>query len=108
MWRLARAGGRQRCDGRGAANAQTKYDAGAGDTEIKIGTIMPFTRPAAAYPTLGHTIAAYFKKVNAQGGIKGRKLALIAYDAAYNPARTLQQARRLVEDDQVLMLFASL
>jgi branched-chain amino acid transport system substrate-binding protein len=92
----------------GPASAQKKYDAGASDTEIKIGTIMPFTGPAAAYATIGQTIAAYFKKINAQGGVNGRKLNLIAYDDSYNPAKTVQQARRLVEDDQVLMIFASL
>ena len=92
----------------GPANAQKKYDAGASDTEIKIGTIMPFTGPAAAYATIGQTIGAYFKKINAEGGINGRKLNLIAYDDSYNPAKTLQQAHRLVEDDQVLMIFASL
>jgi len=92
----------------GPASAQKKYDAGASDTEIKIGTIMPFTGPAAAYATIGQTIAAYFKKINAEGGVNGRKLDLIAYDDSYNPAKTLQQARRLVEDDQVLMIFAGL
>jgi branched-chain amino acid transport system substrate-binding protein len=90
------------------ARAEKKYDAGASDTEIKIGTIMPFTGPAAAYATIGQTIAAYFRKINAEGGVNGRKLNLIAYDDAYNPAKTVQQARRLVEDDQVLMIFASL
>src|SRR5215469_4339442 len=92
----------------GPASAQKKYDAGASDTEIKIGTIMPFTGPAAAYATIGQTIAAYFKKINAEGGVNGRKLNLIAYDDSYNPAKTLQQAHRLVEDDQVLMIFAGL
>jgi branched-chain amino acid transport system substrate-binding protein len=90
------------------ANAQKKYDAGASDTEIKIGTIMPFTGPAAAYATIGHKIAAYFKKINAEGGLNGRKLNLIASDDSYNPATTLQQARRLVEDEQVLLIFAGL
>jgi len=92
----------------GPANAQKKYDAGASDTAIKIGTIMPFTGPAAAYATIGHTIAAYFKKINAEGGLNGRKLNLIASDDSYNPATTLQQARRLVEDEQVLLIFAGL
>jgi branched-chain amino acid transport system substrate-binding protein len=92
----------------GPASAQKKYDAGASDAEIKIGTIMPITGPAAAYATIGQTIAAYFKKINAEGGVNGRKLNLIAYDDSYNPAKTVQQARRLVEDDQVLMIFAGL
>jgi branched-chain amino acid transport system substrate-binding protein len=92
----------------GPASAQKKYDQGASDTEIKIGTIMPITGPAAAYATIGQTIAAYFKKINAEGGINGRKLNLIAYDDSYNPAKTVQQARRLVEDDQVLMIFSGL
>jgi branched-chain amino acid transport system substrate-binding protein len=91
-----------------AASAQKKYDSGASDAEIKIGTIMPFAGPAAAYAIIGHTIAAYFKKINAEGGVNGRKLNLIAYDDSYNPAKTLQQARRLVEDEQVLLIFASL
>jgi branched-chain amino acid transport system substrate-binding protein len=67
---------------------------------------MPFTGPAAAYATIGHKIAAYFKKINAEGGLNGRKLNLIASDDSYNPATTLQQARRLVEDEQVLLIFA--
>jgi branched-chain amino acid transport system substrate-binding protein len=92
----------------GPANAQKKYDVGVSDTEIKIGTIMPFTGPAAAYAAIGHTIAAYFKKINAEGSVNGRKLNLIAYDDSYNPVKTLQQARRLVKDEQVLLIFSSL
>jgi branched-chain amino acid transport system substrate-binding protein len=68
----------------------------------------PLTGPAAAHATIGHTIAAYFKKINAEGGLNGRKLNLIASDDSYNPATTLQQARRLVEDEQVLLIFAGL
>jgi branched-chain amino acid transport system substrate-binding protein len=92
----------------GPANAQKKYDAGATDTEIKIGTIMPFTGRASAYAVVGKAIAAYFKKINGEGGVNGRQINLVSYDDAYNPAKTVEQAHRLVEDDQVLLIFASL
>src|SRR3979411_757031 len=91
-----------------AANAQKKYDPGATDTEIKIGNIMPYSGPASAYATIGKTEDAYFKKINAEGGINGRKINFISYDDGYNPAKTVEQARKLVEADEVLLVFNSL
>ena len=80
-----------------AANAQKKYDPGATDTEIKIGNIMPYSGPASAYATIGKTEAAYFKMLNEQGGINGRKINFISYDDGYSPPKTVEQARKLVE-----------
>src|SRR4029079_19049310 len=88
-----------------SANAQKKYDPGATDTEIKIGNIMPYSGPASAYATIGKTEAAYFNKINTEGGINGRKLSFISYDDGYNPAKTVEQARKLVEADEVLLVF---
>jgi branched-chain amino acid transport system substrate-binding protein len=88
-----------------AANAQKKYDPGATDTEIKIGNIMPYSGPASAYATIGKTEAAYFNKVNAEGGINGRKINFISYDDGYSPPKTVEQARKLVENDEVLLIF---
>ena len=85
-----------------------KYDTGASDAEIKIGNIMPYTGPAAAYGVIGRTIAAYFKKINAEGGIKGRKINFVSYDDSYNPAKATEAARKLVEEDRVLLVFQSL
>src|SRR4029079_8087644 len=87
------------------ALAQKKYDVGATDTEIKIGNIMPYSGPASAYGVIGKTEEAYFKKVNAEGGINGRKINFISYDDAYSPPKTVQQARKLVESDEVLLVF---
>src|SRR5450432_1744267 len=87
------------------AMAQKKYDPGATDTEIKLGNIMPYSGPASAYGTIGKTEAAYFKKINEEGGINGRKINFISYDDGYNPAKTVEQARKLVEDDEVLLIF---
>src|SRR5579863_8959537 len=91
-----------------AAYAQKKYDTGATDTEIKIGQTMPFSGPASAYATISKAEAAYFRMVNEQGGINGRKINLISYDDGYNPAKTVEQTRRLVESDGVLLIFGSL
>jgi branched-chain amino acid transport system substrate-binding protein len=92
----------------GTANAQKKYDPGATDTEIKIGNIMPYSGPASSYATIGKTEAAYFNKINVEGGINGRKINFISYDDGYNPAKTVEQARKLVESDEVLLIFNSL
>ena len=92
----------------GGAFAQKKYDTGATDTEIKIGNIMPYSGPASAYGTVGRTEAAYFRKINAEGGISGRKIKFISYDDAYSPPKAVEQARKLVEDDGVLLIFQSL
>src|SRR6195256_4341569 len=92
----------------GAANAQKKYDPGATDTEIKIGNIMPYSGPASAYATIGKTEAAYFNKINDDGGINGRKIDFISYDDAYSPPKAVEQARKLIESDEVLLLFGTL
>jgi branched-chain amino acid transport system substrate-binding protein len=90
-------------------SAQTKqYDAGVTDTEIKIGNIMPYSGPASAFSILGKVEAAYFKKINDEGGINGRKINFISYDDGYSPAKTVEQARRLVESDEVFLLFSPL
>jgi branched-chain amino acid transport system substrate-binding protein len=92
----------------GGALAQKKYDSGATDTEIKIGNIMPYSGPASAYGVIGKTEAAYFKMINDAGGINGRKIDFISYDDAYSPPKTVEQARKLVESDEVLFIFNSL
>src|SRR5437016_4520195 len=88
-----------------SAYAQKKYDTGASDTEIKIGQTLAFSGPASAYATIGKTQAAYIKMVNDQGGINGRKINLIQYDDAYSPPKAVEQVRKLVEDDEVLLTF---
>jgi branched-chain amino acid transport system substrate-binding protein len=85
-----------------------KYGPGATDTEIKIGNTNPYSGPASAYGTIGKTIEAYFKKVNAEGGVNGRKINFISYDDGYSPPKTVEQARKLVESDEVLFLFQTL
>jgi branched-chain amino acid transport system substrate-binding protein len=85
--------------------AQKKYDPGATDREIKVGNIMPYSGPASAYAEVGKTEAAYFQKINAEGGINGRKVNFISYDDGYNPPKTVEQARKLVESDEVLLIF---
>ncbi len=92
----------------GPAAAQKKYDPGASDTEIKVGNINPYSGPASAYGTIGKTIDAYFKKINAEGGINGRKVNFISYDDGYSPPKAVEQARKLVESDEVLLIFQSL
>jgi branched-chain amino acid transport system substrate-binding protein len=89
-------------------SAQKKYDTGATDTEIKIGNIMPYSGPASAYGVIGKTEAAYFKKINDAGGINGRKIDFVSYDDAYSPPKAVEQARKLVESDEVLLIFNSL
>jgi branched-chain amino acid transport system substrate-binding protein len=88
--------------------AQKKYDPGATDKEIKIGNTNPYSGPASAYGTIGKTIAAYFTMVNEQGGINGRKVRFVTYDDGYSPPKTVEMARKLVEQDQVLFLFQTL
>ena len=90
------------------ALAQKKYDTGATDIEIKIGNIMPYSGPASAYGVIGKTEQAYFNKINAEGGINGRKINFISYDDGYSPPKTVEQARKLVESDEVLFIFNSL
>ncbi len=91
-----------------AALAQKKYDTGATDKEIKIGGISPYSGPASAYGNIGKAIQAYFDKVNAEGGVNGRKINFISVDDGYNPAKTVEQARKLVEQEEVLLLFNTL
>jgi branched-chain amino acid transport system substrate-binding protein len=90
------------------AQAQKKYDPGATDTEIKIGNIMPYSGPASAYATIGKTEAAYFNRLNSEGGINGRLINFISYDDGYSPPKAVEQARKLVESDEVLLIFNSL
>jgi branched-chain amino acid transport system substrate-binding protein len=90
------------------AAAQKKYDPGASDTEIKVGNIMPYSGPLSAYALIGRTQAAFFKMINEQGGINGRKINFISYDDAFSPPKTVEQARKLVESDEVLLIFQSL
>ncbi len=92
----------------GGALAQKKYDTGATDTEIKVGNIMPYSGPASAYGVIGKTEEAYFKKINAEGGINGRKINFISYDDGYSPPKAVEQVRKLVESDEVLLVFNSL
>src|ERR1700739_2875640 len=88
-----------------SALAQKKYDTGATDTEIKIGNIMPYSGPASAWSVIGRTEAAYFRKINAEGGINGRKINFISYDDSYSPPKAVEQARKLVESDEVLLVY---
>jgi branched-chain amino acid transport system substrate-binding protein len=90
------------------AIAQKKYDTGASDTEIRIGNIMPYSGPASAYGVIGKTEQAYFDKINAEGGINGRKIKFVSYDDGYLPPKAVEQARKLVESDEVLVVFNSL
>src|SRR6201989_1773752 len=87
------------------ALAQKKYDTGASDTEIKIGQTNPFSGPASSYATIGKTQAAYFKMINEQGGVNGRKINFIQYDDAYSPPKAVEQARKRAESDEVLLTF---
>jgi branched-chain amino acid transport system substrate-binding protein len=90
------------------AAAQKKYDTGATDSEIKIGNIMPYSGPLSAYALIGRTQAAFFNKINAEGGVNGRKINFISYDDGFSPPKTVEQARKLVESDEVLLIFQSL
>jgi branched-chain amino acid transport system substrate-binding protein len=92
----------------GVAQAQSKYDTGATDSEIKIGQTMPYSGPASAYGAIGKTEQAYIKMINDQGGINGRKINLISLDDAYSPPKTVEQTRKLVEQDEVLFLWQTL
>jgi branched-chain amino acid transport system substrate-binding protein len=88
-----------------SAYAQKKYDTGANDTEIKIGQTVPFSGPASAYAIIGKTQAAYINMINEQGGVNGRKITLIQYDDNYSPPKAVEQVRKLVESDEVLLTF---
>ena len=81
---------------------------GATDSEIKIGNIMPYSGPLSAYALIGRTQEAFFRKLNAEGGVNGRKINFVSYDDGFSPAKTVEQARKLVESDEVLLIFQSL
>jgi len=89
----------------GSALAQKKYDTGATDTEVKIGNIIPYSGPASAYGVIGKTEEAYFNKINTEGGINGRKIKFVTYDDSYSPPKAVEQVRKLVESDEVLLVF---
>jgi branched-chain amino acid transport system substrate-binding protein len=108
LWIAAAAASAVALASTGSALAQKKYDTGATDTEIKIGNIMPYSGPASAYGVIGKTEAAYFNKINAEGGINGRKINFVTYDDGYSPPKAVEQARKLVESDEVLLIFNSL
>ena len=88
--------------------AERALAAGPDDGEIRIGNTMPYSGPAAAYGVIGKVIAAYFDKINTEGGINGRKIKFISYDDGYNPAKTMELTKKLVEEDKVLLTFAGL
>ena len=90
------------------ALAQKKYDTGATDTEIKIGNVEAYSGPASAYGVIGKTEEAYFKMINDQGGINGRKINLVSYDDGYSPPKTVEQVRKLIESDEVFLIFNAL
>ncbi|MBV9861569.1 MAG: ABC transporter substrate-binding protein [Alphaproteobacteria bacterium] len=90
------------------ARAEKKYDTGASDTEIKIGNTMPYSGPASSYGTIGKAEAAYYQMINEQGGVNGRKINYISYDDGYSPPKTVEQTRRLVEQDGVLLMASPL
>jgi branched-chain amino acid transport system substrate-binding protein len=90
------------------ALAQKKYDTGASDTEIKIGNVEAYSGPASAYGVIGKTEEAYFKMINDQGGVNGRKIDWISYDDGYSPPKTVEQIRKLIESDEVLLVFNAL
>lgn len=88
-------------------SAQSKYSPGASDSEIKIGTTTPFSGPSSAYSNLAVSINAYFSMINDQGGINGRKINFISLDDAYSPPKTVEQTRRLVESEEVLLIMSA-
>jgi len=91
----------------GQLQAEKKYGPGVTDTEIKIGQTMPYSGPASSFSLLGKAEAAYFAKVNDEGGINGRRINLISLDDGYSPPKTVEQTRRLVEQEEVLLIFGS-
>ncbi len=89
------------------AQAQKKYDPGASDTEIRIGQTLPYSGPVSMLGNVGKVSLAYLDMINAQGGINGRKIKLISLDDGYSPVKTLEQTRKLVENEEVLFMFSS-
>jgi branched-chain amino acid transport system substrate-binding protein len=108
FWSACLAGSVAAALAAGPALAEPKYDPGASDTEIKIGQTMPYSGPASSYGTIGQVMAAYFDKINAEGGINGRRIRLISYDDAFSTPKTVEQTRKLVEGDEVLFVASSL
>src|SRR5260370_32310941 len=92
----------------GQAAAQKKYDQGASDTEIKLGQTMPYSGPLSGFITLAKAEIAYFQMINDQGGVAGRKITMISLDDGFSPPKTVEQTRKLIEDDQVLAISGSL
>ena len=92
----------------GGASAQKNYDPGASDSEIRIGNTMPYSGNVSAYGVVGKTIAAFFRMINDTGGINGRRITFISYDDTYSPPKTVEMVRKLVEEDQILLLFYTL
>ena len=90
------------------SHAEKLYGPGASDTAIKIGGTMPYSGPNSAFAVVGRTQAAYFKMINDQGGVNGRKIDYISYDDSYSPPKTVEQVRRLIESDEVLLLYSVL
>ena len=91
-----------------SAFAQKKYDTGASDTEIKLGNVEAYSGPASAYGVIGKTEDAYFKMINDNGGVNGRKINFISYDDGYSPPKTVEQVRKLIESDEVFLIFNAL
>jgi branched-chain amino acid transport system substrate-binding protein len=107
LWLLAAAASFSLLSTQGAF-AQKKYDTGASDTEIKIGNVMPYSGPASAYGIIGKIEEAYFKMINDQGGVNARKINFITYDDGYSPPKTVEQTRKLIESDEVFLVFNAL
>ena len=89
----------------GFALAESQYDPGVSDTEIKIGNTMPYSGPASAWGMIGKSEAAYFAMINDQGGVNGRKINFISRDDGYSPPKTVEMVRKLVEEDQCCCCF---
>jgi branched-chain amino acid transport system substrate-binding protein len=87
--------------------ADPVLDVGAADSEIRVGNVMPYTGPLAAFSAIGKAEAGYFDMINARGGINGRKIKFISYDDSSDPVTSLEQTRKLVETDKVLLMFGS-
>jgi branched-chain amino acid transport system substrate-binding protein len=88
--------------------AQKRYDTGASDTEIKLGQTMPYSGPLSAFATLGRAEAAYYHMINDQGGVNGRKITMLSVDDGFSPPKTVEQTRKLIEEDGVLAIVGSL
>jgi branched-chain amino acid transport system substrate-binding protein len=91
-----------------AMASEKKYGPGVSDTEIRIGNTSPYSGPASAFSMVAKTEEAYFRKINAEGGVNGRRIVFLSYDDAYSPPKTVEQTRRLIESDEVLVVFNSL